>query len=226
MTSPAAKATSGGLRQSGRRLDGIRRASLAGMRRYSQFVSVMKRALPVAAGGVAIAVLVYALHPRDTNHWAMTWDNQTEIDNDLTMVRPRLLGTDDNGSPFTVIADTAVQDGPTALRVRLNNVRAQITMQDGLWVQLEARQGLVNSDKQELDLTGGIRLTADGGYEAHTQTAHFDLEAGTVTGHEPVSGRGPFGTYQARGFELRKEQRQLIFTGGVSMLVRPAEARK
>lgn len=224
--SPAARTTTGGIREPSRRLDGIRRASLRGMHRYSQFVSVMKRALPVAAGGVAVAVLVYALQPRDANHWAMTWENRNEIDNDLTMVRPRLLGTDDNGSPFTVVADTAVQDGPSALRIRLNNVRAQITMPDGLWVQLEARQGLVNSDKQELELAGGIRLTADGGYEAHTRTAHFDLDAGTVTGREPVSGRGPFGTYQARGFELRKEQRQIVFTGGVSMLVRPAEAKR
>ena len=152
--------------------------------------------------------------------------NQTEIANDRTMVRPRLMGTDDNGSPFTVNADTAVQDGPGTMRIRLNKVRAQITMPDGLWVQLEAQQGLVNSEKQELDLTGGIRLTADGGYEAHTTTAHFDLAQGTVTGRNPVAGRGPYGTYRARGFELHKDQRQLVFTGGVYMLLRPAEAKQ
>jgi lipopolysaccharide export system protein LptC len=216
----------GGIRSPSQRLAGVRRATLAGLERYSNFVRIMKRALPIAAGVVVAAVLIYTLQPRETNQWAMTWENQTEIENDLTMVRPRLLGADENGSPFTVTADTAVQDGPTALKVRLNNVRAQITMQDGLWVRLDARQGYVDSEKQELDLTGGIRLTADGGYEAHTTNAHFDLAAGTVTGRNPVSGRGPYGTYRARGFELRKEQRQLVFTGGVSMLLNSAEARR
>jgi lipopolysaccharide export system protein LptC len=223
--SPAAKSQTG-FRYPSRKLDGVRRATLMGMERYSNFVLIMKRALPIAAGVIALAVLIYALQPREARHWAMTWENQTEIANDRTMVRPRLMGTDDNGSPFTVNADTAVQDGPGTMRIRLNKVRAQITMPDGLWVQLEAQQGLVNSEKQELDLTGGIRLTADGGYEAHTTNAHFDLAQGTVTGRDPVAGRGPYGTYRARGFELHKDQRQLVFTGGVYMLLRPAEAKR
>jgi lipopolysaccharide export system protein LptC len=223
--SPTAKSQAG-VRYPSRKLDGVRRATLAGMERYSNFVLIMKRALPVAAGVIALAVLIYAMQPREARHWAMTWENQTEIANDRTMMRPRLMGTDDNGSPFTVNADTAVQDGPGTMRIRLNKVRAQITMQDGLWVQLEAQQGLVNSEKQELDLTGGIRLTADGGYEAHTTNAHFDLARGTVTGRNPVAGRGPYGTYRARGFELHKNQRQLVFTGGVHMLLRAAEAKR
>jgi lipopolysaccharide export system protein LptC len=215
-----------GVGQTSRRLDAVRRATLAGIGRYSHFVRIMKRALPAAAGIIVTAVLIYALQPRETSRWAMTYENQIEIENDLTMVKPRLLGADENGSPFTVDADTAVQEGADALRVRLNNVRAQITMQDGLWVKLDARQGLVNRERQELDLTGGIRVTADGGYEAHTATAHFDLSAGTVVGRNPIAGRGPYGTYRARGFELRKNERQLVFTGGVTMLLNAAEARR
>jgi lipopolysaccharide export system protein LptC len=219
---PALKTAPGSFRQPSRRLDRVRQASLAGMERYSQFVRVMKRALPAAAAAVALAVLIYALQPRETAHWALTAENQTRIDHDLTMVHPRLYGTDDGGSPFIVVADTAVQDGASALRVRLNKVRAQMTMKDGLWVQLEALHGLINSEQHQLDLTDGIRLTADGGYEAHTTRAHFDLTTGVVNGHDAVSGRGPSGTFTAHGFEVHKPERQLVFTGGVYMLLHGA----
>jgi lipopolysaccharide export system protein LptC len=208
-----------------RRLGGIRRTTFAGAQRYTVFVRVMKRVLPAAAAALALAVVIYAVQPRETSRWVL---NQpvTAVDNDHTMTRPKLTGTDQNGSPFTVTADSATQDGPTSQRVKLNIVQAQITMRDGMWVKLEARTGYINNEQHSLDLGGGLRLTADGGYEAHTATAHFDLAAGTVSGHEPVSGRAPYGTYTAQGFELRKEERQLLFTGGVSMLLHAAEAKR
>ena len=223
--SPAAKTTSN-VRYPSPRLNAVRRASLAGMAGYSRFVHIMQRLLPVAAAAVALAVLAYALQPRELpSRVVMSSDGLAQIDNDLTMVHPRLFGTGDDGSPFQVVADTAVQDGPTMMRIRLNTVRAQTTMKDGLWVRLNSLHGYVNRDKHELDLTDGVVLTADGGYEAHSPRAHFDLTTGIVTGNEPVAGRGPYGTFTAHGFTLHKEERQLVLTGGVSMLLHAAQPK-
>jgi lipopolysaccharide export system protein LptC len=203
-----------------KRLGAIRRASLAGMERYSHFVRVMKRALPAAAALVAAAVLIYALEPRENKAW-IGWEKGT-VQNDRTMLHPRLFGTDDSGSPFTVLADTAVQDGPNATHVQLHKIDAQLTMKDGLWVKLNGALGRVDTEQHQLDVTGGVRVTADGGYEAHSERAHFNLETGVVSGHDPVSGRGPYGTFTANGFEVHKEERQLVFTGGVHMLLHAA----
>ena len=225
---PAAK-TAPHFRPPPKRLGAIRRASLAGIERYSQFVRVMKRALPAAAAGLALAVLAYALQPRETGHFAITSDNLSQLEHDRTMVHPRLFGTDDSGAPFEVTAETAVQDGPSALRVRLNTVRAQMTMKDGLWVRLEGQHGLINSETHQLDFADGVRVTADGGYEAHSAAAHFDLTSGIVSGHSAGVGpralrhvhcarlRGAQGTAPAR---LHRRRRHAAARGD-----RTAEAR-
>lgn len=216
--------TKRGIQPPPKRLSALRRATLTGIGEYSRFVRLMKRALPAAAAGVALVVVALALQPREAARITMTYESQQSTGGaDLTMTHPRLSGTDDSGSPFVVTARSATQDGPQALKVRLNEVDAQLTMKDGLWVRLESTRGYVNSETHQLDITEHVRLTADGGYEAHSEAAHFDLTTGIVNGHTPVYGRGPYGTFTSHGFEVHKEQKQLVLTGGVSMLLHAAE---
>ena len=40
----------------------------------------------------------------------MTFERMGHLANDLAMVKPRLIGTDSDGSPFVVTAEKAVQD--------------------------------------------------------------------------------------------------------------------
>src|SRR6202000_2634200 len=81
---------------------------------YGQFVSLMKRALPIAAGAILLIILIYALLPRASERMTLTAERTGLIKNDLTMIKPRLTGTDDNGNPFVITAATAVQ-GPKHL---------------------------------------------------------------------------------------------------------------
>src|SRR4051812_42995719 len=93
------------------------RETISQGRRQSTFVRIMKRALPLAALALALAVLGYALQPRDTARVSMSFERMGTIENDLAMVNPKLTGTDDKGLPFTVTAAQAVQEGKGAERV-------------------------------------------------------------------------------------------------------------
>ena len=143
------------------------RETLATIRRYSIFVAFMKGALPVAALGLGVAVLVYAMQPRDTNRVALTFERMGTVENDLAMVMPRLTGVDDEGFPFVVTAATAVQESRGSDLVRLDDVNAEITLKEGN-VHVEAARGLVDTRQHLLDVSGGIRLTSDDGYDART----------------------------------------------------------
>ena len=81
--------------------------------RYSRFVTIMKRALLLAALALIAAVMAYSLQPREQNRVAMTFEHIGKVANDLAMIKPRLRGTDASGNPFVVTADEAVQAGPT-----------------------------------------------------------------------------------------------------------------
>ena len=78
-----------------------RRATAREAERYSRFVTIMKRALPLAAAALVATVLVYALQPRQERsaHVAMTFQRLGIVNDDLAMLKPRLTGADDQGDP-------------------------------------------------------------------------------------------------------------------------------
>jgi lipopolysaccharide export system protein LptC len=200
------------------------RETLATIRRYSIFVAFMKGALPVAALGLGIAVLVYAMQPRDTNRMALTFERMGAIENDLAMVMPRLTGVDDDGFPFVVTAATAVQESRGSDVVRLEDVNAEITLKEGN-IRVEAAKGLVDTRQHLLDVSGGIRLTSDAGYDARTPAAKADLKAGTVRGENGIEATGSFGRITADRFTMNRTTRQLRFTGNVRMVLNGVPAQ-
>src|SRR5262245_58996407 len=201
------------------------RETLDKIRRYSVFVTFMKGALPAAAFGLAIAVLVYAVQPRETNRVALTFERVGTIDNDLAMVMPRLTGLDDDGFPFVVTAGTAVQESRGSDMVRLEDVIADITMREGK-LHVEAARGLVDTRQHLLDVSGGIRVTSDDGYDARTPAAKADLKAGTVRGENGIEATGAFGRITAERFTMNRATRQLRFTGNVRMLLNGVPAKR
>jgi lipopolysaccharide export system protein LptC len=198
---------------------GHRRETLHSARRYSAFVRQMKRILPLGALGLALAVLAYAVQPRDGGQMAMTFERMGAIDNDLAMINPRLTGTDDYGMPFIVTASSAVQLGPASERVRLENVRADLVMEDGTRVNLTALSGVVDNQTQIMEFSGGLRMSTADGYTAETETARADLRQGIVSGESTVTAEGTMGRLTANGFTFEREAGILRFTGDVRMQV-------
>ena len=112
------------------------RATARQSQRYSRFVTIMKRALPLAAVALVAAVLIYALQPRQERSGpvAMTFQRLGIVNDDLAMLKPRLTGADDEGDPYVVTADEAVQDRHNSKRATLRNVQSDMTMKDGTWI--------------------------------------------------------------------------------------------
>ncbi|HEY1962386.1 MAG TPA: LPS export ABC transporter periplasmic protein LptC [Rhizomicrobium sp.] len=224
------------------------RTTMNDARRYTRFVSIMKRVLLVAAAALVLAVLAYTLQPRDASHYQMTFERMGRIANDLTMVKPRLTGTDSDGSPFVVTADTAVQDRHNIHRAQLSNVQADLTAKDGAWYNVNAPNGYLDSDGQKLWLRGKIAMYSDTGYELHTDAAFVDLAPScdpktgkplsgrpakkgkaparcartTISGNREVKGQGPLGTVRADRFHLEKATKHIYLDGHVRMVLYPS----
>lgn len=191
------------------------RGTMLDAERYTRFVTLMKRALPIAALVLLAAVAVYAFQPRQQDRMAMTFERVGEVANDLAMVKPRLSGTDAKGNPFVITADRAVQEGRSSRRARLENVDADLTLDKERWLNATAANGLFDADARTLMLDGGISVFSDNGYELHTKSAHFDLKKGFVHGEQSVTGQGPLGTMSADTFEVDKATQQIRLKGNV-----------
>jgi lipopolysaccharide export system protein LptC len=185
--------------------------------RYSQFVSLMKRALPIAAGAILFAILVYAFLPRVSDRITLTAERTGRLKNDLTMIKPKLTGADDNGNPFVITADAAVQDPKDLHRAHMKKIEADMTLDNGGWLNATADAGFFDMDTSMLKLTGGIAVYSDSGYELHTERVDVDLRKGLFHGPGTVTGHGPFGTMRADRFEADRIAHLLHLYGNVHM---------
>ena len=195
------------------------RSTMTDAQRYTRFVTIAKRALLLAALALIAAVLAYSLQPRETNRVAMTFERIGKVSNDLAMIKPKLTGTDNDGNPFTVTADSAIQDGRSARRARLNNVQADMNLKDNGWMSATAKAGLVDATAKKLALWGGVSLFSDSGYELYTDEVHVDLANGIARGDHAVEGQGPLGTLRADRFRVDRQNKRIFLMGNVNMTI-------
>ena len=185
--------------------------------RYTQFVGVMKRALPAAAFAVIAAVLAFFFVARQPSKVAMTYEKLGWIQNDLAMEKPRLTGTDGKGNPFVITADQAIQDAKNPKRARLKKVEADLTLDKNGWLNANAANGVVDMRAGSLELDGGIDVFSDSGYTLHSKSASLDLNKWIMVGRNEVTGQGPMGTMRADSFHYDRASHQLSLDGHVRM---------
>ena len=180
------------------------RDTISDAQRYTRFVVVMRRALLGAAIVLVGIVVAYSLLPRQQQRMAMTFEKMGNVAGDLAMIKPKLTGTDNKGNPFTVTADSAVQNPRNLRQATLRNVEADLTADDGQWLNLTSTRGFLDSDARTLQLVGVISAFSDQGYEVHTDLANVDLNRGIVVGPHHVRGQGPSGTFEADRFRIER----------------------
>ncbi len=181
--------------------------------RYSRFVGMMKLLLPLLAFGLVVAVVIWPNEFRQATGFHLTDGGAAE----LTMLRPRYLGTDAHDRPFVVTADRATQDPQDQRLITLVNLQADMSMTDSRWFTVMANKGIYHQQRNYLRLQGAINLFSDQGYEFNAQVAEIDLRSGKAVSNRPVQGQGPFGTLRADRLKVEDFGQRLFFSGNVKM---------
>jgi lipopolysaccharide export system protein LptC len=147
----------------------------------------------------------------------MTFQRLGIVNDDLAMLKPRLTGADDEGDPYVVTADEAIQDKSDSKRATLRNVQSDVTLKNGTWIYAVAPRGQLDAKNRRLALDGAISVYSDSGYEMHTTQAGIDMRDATIVGDRVVSGQGPFGIFRADRFKLDRHAREVLLFGNVRM---------
>jgi lipopolysaccharide export system protein LptC len=185
--------------------------------RYSRFVTLMKRLLSLGAFLTIAAVLAFFFVQRMPRQLQMSYERLGRIENDLTMVKPRLAGADTKGNPFVITADSAVQDAHNPKKASLKNLEADLTVGQQNWINARAHAGMVDMNTGALELRDGIAVFTATGYELHTASASANLKQSIIHGHETVTGQGPQGTLRADEFHADRATNLLTLSGHVQM---------
>jgi lipopolysaccharide export system protein LptC len=188
---------------------------------YGRFVSVTKVLLPVIATALIALIVAWPELSEQNNRFSLgpARIDPAEAEN-LRMINARFIGVDATKRPYAVTADSADQVTAKSDEVTLVAPKADILLGNGAWVALTAQTGIFNREKQILELTGGVNLFHDSGYEFQTESIVVDLAAGDAIGTEPVRGQGPFGQLRAEGFRIYNRGERVEFLGKSKLVIR------
>ena len=190
-------------------------------RRYSRFVQVLRRALPL----IAIALLVvFAGWPilqqrEDARQAVIVMGEIGEVSDDLKMIQPQYTGTDAFGRSYSVTAESAIPDAANPTEVRLSTLSAIIRDPSGRMVAVTAEEGVYYTQRGVILVNGDVRVGASGGFEAAGREAVLDLNRSRLTSRFPLKGKSPWGTLEANSLTAEQETGIVRFDGGVRVVI-------
>jgi lipopolysaccharide export system protein LptC len=195
-------------------------AVLARRRRAIRFTKLM---MPALALGLLGSLVLWPELQRDFSHVKAAAQLVGHVQGD-TVVDARYSSVDARGRPYTVTAASARQADKE--RVDLTEPKADITLENGTWLMLQARDGIYRQHDNGLDLLNGVTLYRDDGTTVVTRNATLDLKAGAAAGTDPVHATGPFGTLDAKGgFTAADKGSDVLFAGPAHLSLNGADAK-
>jgi lipopolysaccharide export system protein LptC len=189
-----------------------RRRMLAGWRRRSVLVKIVRWLLPAAGAGLLAALIGLAGYNaiyRRLNA-APQGANQS-----IRMLNPHFQGRNDAGRPFLVSAQSAVRDDADSQKVSLDRPVLVLGAGGADLTTIQARRGTYREDTRILDLAGQVHLDDAQGRHFLTEHAVVDTRLNNVDGEQAIEGRGPLGRIAASSYALRDGGARVIFTGRV-----------
>ena len=190
---------------------------------HSRFVRLMKLVLPAAAGVLVLMIVAWPqIADRPEGFQLGASSGSLLAAGQHKLVNARYTGTDRRDNPFTITARAVAQNEASADEVDLQGPTADIFLGAGTWVAVTAPIGSYRKKDQILELTGGVDMFHDDGYEFHTEVAVVDLSAGVASGDHPVRGQGPFGRLRSNGFRILDGGQRVRFLGRSRLVLHPA----
>ncbi|MEZ5647858.1 MAG: LPS export ABC transporter periplasmic protein LptC [Alphaproteobacteria bacterium] len=192
---------------------------------YSRWVWALKYALPIVALTLVTLVALWPhLNPMAGRFKIEAIKVSIADALNVRIVEPRWTGTDKYNRPFVVTANEAIQDATDNQLVRLQQPKADITLENGTWIALMSEEGTFFRDLDVLDLFGQVSLFHDQGYEFRTQSAQFDAKSGAASGDSQVVGHGPFGHIKGDGFRINGDGTRVTFIGKSKLVIYQGKA--
>ncbi len=187
--------------------------------RYTRFVIFGKHFLWVMLAFLVAMVSWIASYNSEEGNKRVVFTSPPQAADNVQniMENPRYQGLDAHNQPYNILADRATQIDENHLR--LDNVRAEITQQNGTWIALNAKNGDIDITSKHLALTGGVEAFSDSGYTMRTDHAQVDIGQGSAYGDSHVEGQGPAGTIQSESFEAKDRGQMIRFKGKVKVRI-------
>ncbi|GAA4030832.1 hypothetical protein GCM10022281_07850 [Sphingomonas rosea] len=182
---------------------------------HDRLVGLLKVALPSAVGVIGAIFLMLPLTKQQEASFILDKKDVSKAEERMKIEAARYNGTDDQGQPFLLVADRAVQQTSNVPIVDINGVMARLGLREGP-ATIQAQRGRYDLDRQQVAVNGPVRVSGPEGEQLLTRDVLVDLRSRQVRSTGQVSGRMPVGTFNANSLSADLGTRQVALNGGVN----------
>lgn len=191
---------------------------------HDRLIGFLARALPMGVGVLAALMIITPLSPRGEVSFLLDRTQVSVIDERLSVDNAMYRGRDDIGRPFSITAGEAVQRSSAEGKVRMQDLMAQLLLDDGP-AQLSAPGGVYDINEKVVAVDGSILVRTADGYALTASGVSFDLESRMMNGEGGVEGAVPAGTFSANSMSADIDARTITLNGNARLTMVPGELR-
>jgi lipopolysaccharide export system protein LptC len=182
------------------------------------FHDVVVRLLKIGLPAIVVLLLVYLLisplsHKKEVS-FLLDKNKVATASERLKTQTAVYRGTDDDGQPFTINADRAIQATSNVPIVQISRMSARLDLKDGPAV-MKANNGRYHMDQQKVDVVGPIHVTGAHGYKLDTRDVTLDLNNHQIAGQSGVEGDMDLGHFTATSMTADLRDHKLTLGGRV-----------
>lgn len=203
----------------------MRQSAFQAARRHSVLVRLLRRLIPVGAGVAVVGLIVVPFFNPLRQAGNLSLGGISLSGGKVVMEAPKLAGYRKDNSPYEVTADSALQDVRNPTQIELVKMTARVLMKSEGWININARSGHFDQQKEKLKLVDDVKIRTESGYDVRMRTADVDFKGGTVNSREPVKVNLGTTTVDADTLDVKDNGALITFEGRVHVLIENAPAR-
>ena len=193
-----------------------RRAAYLQALRHSRRVRRLKILLPVGALVVSslfvVVSIVRSFLPDNIDVKGATIEN-----GQIVMEKPAISGRNADGIFYSMTAARALQSIVSPNIMTLEDIAAQMPVNDQLIAKVNAKGGIYDRSANTLDMTQPFSLHLSNGLVANFRSAKLDVKNGTMSSKDTVSITASKATVVAQSINIEDKGQTIIFDGRVQV---------
>lgn len=193
--------------------------------KHSTKVKFWKIAFPVI-GVLVILGIMSALFIKSFAVPNVTVEGINVSDGKLVMENPELSGFDKSKRPYSLSATKAIQDASNPNQVELEDIQAELPMNEKITATIKAGNGIYDADAKTLELSRKVNLVTSSGMTLSLEDASVDIGNSIMHTNNPITGKSAQVDISSNAMMIEDGGNKLIFEGRVRMTLRPDELKK
>lgn len=192
--------------------------------RHDRIVKYLQFILPSAVGVLAAFLAMAPLQKSNELSFLLSRDTVDIATERLRIDSARYSGADGAGRPFELNAASALQRSSATPIVELEDLSAQLELDDGL-AFIVADHGLYDLEDEVVTIDGPLEFRAADGYRLRTSNVLVRLDERELRSTGEVDGRIPLGVFSADRMRVDLPTRTVLLEGGARLRIEQGTGR-